>query len=338
VRQLTGGAHIRPAYLQRAIRPGGEHHTLRNLNMRKLFLAASAIGLIAASAASAQTFTFTTLDNPGDPTFNQLLGINDSGTIVGYFGSGAAGHPNIGYEIAAPYTKYTSNNQPGSVQTQATGINNSGLTTGFWSDTNTGTDANFAFLRTPVGRNFSYLSVINPLTASTPPVSQALGVNNSGVVAGFYNDANGLSHGYTYTIATAAYAAVNIPGAVADAATAINDNGQIAGFYVLSNKNNVGFVKNGNGGVVTHFTVPKTKFTQLLGINNSGVAVGDYMDAAGLAHGLYYTPATGAWLTVDHPAGVGGTVVNGINNKNQLVGFYTDAAGNVHGMLVNVTP
>ena len=306
--------------------------------MLKLFLAASACGLLAASAVSAQTFTFTTLDNPGDPTFNQLLGINDHGTIVGYFGSGAAGHPNIGYEIAPPYTSYTRNMQPGSVQTQATGINNSNITTGFWSDTNTGTDANFAFLRMPVSKNFSYLSVINPLTASAPLVSQALGVNNSGIVAGFYNDANGASHGYTYNASTAAYTPVNIAGAAADAATGINDNGQISGFYVTAKGVNVGFVKNGNGGVVTHFTVPNTKFTQLLGINNQGVAVGDYMDQAGNTHGLYYTPSTGVWITVDQPNAVGVTVLNGINNKNQLVGFYQDAAGNVHGMLVKVTP
>ena len=305
--------------------------------MRTLLLAAAACGLMA-SAASAQTFSFSTLDNPGDPTFNQLLGINDSGKIVGYFGSGMAGHPNIGYEIAPPYTSYKPNMQPGSVQTQATGINNSGLTTGFWSDTNTGTDANFAFLRTPVGKNFSYLSVINPLTASTPLVSQALGVNNKDLVAGFYNDVNGNSHGYTYNISTAAYTPVTISGAVSVAATGINDSGVVSGFYVTAKKTTVGFVKNASGGVVTHFTVPHTTFTQLLGVNNEGVAVGFYMDSTNTPHGLYYTPSTGAWSEVNDPNGAMGTVVNGINNKNQLVGFYTDAAGNVHGMIVTVTP
>ena len=89
--------------------------------------------------------------------------------------------------------------------------------------------------------------------------------------------------------------------------------------------------------MVTHFEVPKTSFTQLLGINNEGVAVGFYMDKKGVTHGLYYTPANGNWTTVDDPNGAGGTVVNGVNNKNQLVGFYTDSTGNTHGMLVTVT-
>jgi hypothetical protein len=303
--------------------------------MHKLFLAASACGLIAASAASAQTFTFTTLDNPGDPTFNQLLGINDNGTIVGYFGSGAQGHPNIGYQIAPPYTKYATNMQPGSVQTQATGINNSNLTTGFWSDTNTGTNANFAFLRIPTVQSFSYLSVVNPLTASVPLTSQALGVSNTNVVAGFYNDANGNPHAYTYAIATATYTPIVLTGQVGAAATGINDIGQVCGFYITQKMTNVGFVRSPTG-VITHFAVPKSTFTQLLGINNSGVAVGDYMDAAGNTHGLYYTPATGAYVTVDFPSAAGYTVVNGINNRNELVGFYGDAAGNIHGMLATI--
>ena len=303
--------------------------------MRALLLAAAAC--LAASAASAQTFSFTTLDNPGDPTFNQLLGINDNGVIVGYFGSGAAGHPNVGYEISPPYVSYSSNNQPGSVQTQATGINNAGLTTGFWSDTNLGSgDANFAFLRVPVGHNFTYVSTIDPATASVPRVSQALGVNNNNVVAGFFTDANGATHGFTYALGTGAYSALNIANS-SSAMTGVNDSGVTCGFITTANGTS-GFTRNATGGVISRFRVPGSKNTQLFGINNAGVVVGDYIDANGLSHGLYYVPATGNWIRVDHPAGVEGTVINGLNNKNELVGFYTDAGGNTHGMIVTVTP
>ena len=45
--------------------------------------------------AASTSYTFTTLDDQADPTFNQLLGINGNHVIVGYFGSGAdAQHPN----------------------------------------------------------------------------------------------------------------------------------------------------------------------------------------------------------------------------------------------------
>ena len=47
--------------------------------------------------------TFKTLNDQLDPTFNQLLGINNNGKIAGYFGSGAPGHPNKGYTLDAPY-------------------------------------------------------------------------------------------------------------------------------------------------------------------------------------------------------------------------------------------
>ena len=303
-------------------------------------LAASCIALLAGtSTLHAQTFTFTTLDNPGDPTFNQLLGINDNGVIVGYFGSGAAGHPNIGYEISPPYTSYTSNMQPGSVQTQATGINNEGVTTGFWSSTNFGMgDTNYGLVRQPTGNNFTYVSVTDPLVGTSPTTDQALGINNNSIAAGFYVDANGVSHGFTYNLATATYEPVKVRGSVGVAATGINDSNLVSGFFTNSKGATLGFVSNQSGSVVTKFEVPKTSFTQLLGINNSGVAVGFYMGSDQIPHGLYYTPSNGQWTTVDEPNGVGGTVVNGINNKGELVGFYTDAAGNVHGMLVTVSP
>jgi hypothetical protein len=53
----------------------------------------------AATSASRQPtgYAFSTHNDPADPTFNQLLGINSRGTIAGYFGSGAQGHPNQGY-------------------------------------------------------------------------------------------------------------------------------------------------------------------------------------------------------------------------------------------------
>jgi 4-hydroxybenzoate polyprenyltransferase len=41
------------------------------------------------SCPTTANFTFTTVNYPGDMAFTQLLGINDSGVIVGYHGSGA---------------------------------------------------------------------------------------------------------------------------------------------------------------------------------------------------------------------------------------------------------
>ncbi len=80
-----------------------------------------------------------TLNDRRDLTFNQLLGINNEGVIVGYFGSGAdANHPNKGYELLPPFAQgdFGNRNFPGSAQTQVTGLNDTGVTVGFFSTTN----------------------------------------------------------------------------------------------------------------------------------------------------------------------------------------------------------
>ncbi|MGB6599925.1 MAG: hypothetical protein WBE77_02445, partial [Candidatus Cybelea sp.] len=86
-----------------------------------------------AGARPADDFTFTTINNNTDPTFNQLLGINDKMTISGYYGSGAADHPNRGYTVVPPYAQgnFTAEDFPGSAQTQVTCLDNKGNTGGF---------------------------------------------------------------------------------------------------------------------------------------------------------------------------------------------------------------
>jgi hypothetical protein len=51
---------------------------------------ATAIALFAISANASPVYTFQTLDNPDDPAFHQMLGIDSlaSPTLVGYFGDG----------------------------------------------------------------------------------------------------------------------------------------------------------------------------------------------------------------------------------------------------------
>jgi len=73
-----------------------------------------------------------------------------------------------------------------------------------------------------------------PGVAATAVASGALaGVNDEGIVVGFYNDANGNSHGYEYNIWTRQFSMVvdpSDPGASLTAA-AINDHGDVTGFY-----------------------------------------------------------------------------------------------------------
>lgn len=292
--------------------------------------------VLAATQAVAQP-TFTTIDNPADPTFNQLLGINDKGEISGYFGSTQVGHPNQAYTIAPPYTTFVPANMPASVQTQATGLNNAGTITGFWSPTNLGGgDANYGFIRwVNKAGQYRYLNVNDPLVASTPPVNQVLGINKSEIAVGFYNDANNLPHGFAFTVKTGQYTPVNVTGAVSDSANGVNNRGLVCGSFTTAMGRTVGFLESLTpGSSAIHFGVPHSANTQFLGVNDTGIAVGLFMDKQNVPHGVIYNPTSGNWLQVDAPSGIMGTTLNGINNKGEIVGFYTDAANNTHGLLL----
>jgi hypothetical protein len=295
--------------------------------------------VIACAATPARAdFTFQNIINANDPTFNQELGINNRGLITGYFGSGAAGHPNQGYTTAPPYTAFTNENFPLSVQTQVTGLNNIGTTVGFWSNSNLGVgmDSNFGFVN--VGGTFT--NVNNPGTATTPPVfNQLLGVNDSNLAVGFYTDAAGVTHGYTYTIATKTFSAnIDDPNATGGntTAAAINNAGEIAGFYMDAAGNFHGFLE--NAGIFTTLDAAGAKDTSLLGLNNMGEAVGFDIDSTGLMHGLICSTASLTCTQVDDPNGVGTTTFNGVNDKGQVVGFYVDGQGNTIGLVAAPEP
>ena len=94
----------------------------------------------------ARGWSFSKLNNSNDPTFNQLLGINNRRQI-GYFGSGEAGHPNKDTCGLRPSSSFANENFPGGIQTQVIGINDTRVTVGFWSTQNTKsqTNNNFGF-------------------------------------------------------------------------------------------------------------------------------------------------------------------------------------------------
>jgi hypothetical protein len=287
-------------------------------------------------APTGTTYTFTTLDDQADPTFNQLLGINDNGVIAGYFGSGAVGHPNKGYTLTPPYgqANYTNENFPGSVQTQVTAINQTGQTAGFWVDAN--------------GNNFGFIKWEGVFTSYRDPntgagtVNQLLGLNDNGIAVGFYTDANGNNHPYSLNRKTGKFTELFVPETISAVATGINDAGVITGFATTPNGLTLGFVGaddqfNGAG-----FSFPGSNNTMALGINKYDQVVGVYVDNAGAMHGFLASNLGGdrkpIFQTIDDPNGVGTTTINGLNDKGQLVGFYVDGAGNTDGFLATPQP
>ena len=149
------------------------------------------------------------------------------------------------------------------------------------------------------------------------------------------------SHGYTFDIATKTFSAnINDPNAVSTVTAAINNSDEIAGFFTDKTTGAIqGFIKNG-----VHFTTvsaPGAAETELLGINDEGLAVGFDCAVAGCSsgpqHGIIYNIAKKTFTTLD-PPGSTATTFNGLNDRGQIVGFFVDAAGNTDGTLGTPVP
>jgi hypothetical protein len=292
--------------------------------------------------AQSGQYQFRTIDNGNDLTFNQLLGINQYGLIAGYFGSGNPGHPNKGYLLNARHGQqnYLDENWPESTQTQVTGLNDRGVTVGFWSTMNVAgvngaapANDNRAFVK---WHGYFIDGDFPTDDAANPPVDQLLGVNDHNIAVGFYNDGAGNTHAYTFDIGRNVFNEVTPSGVTNPTGAAINNRGDIAGFGTdatggSSNGKMVGYLLRRSGDV-TILYVPGSSQTQALGINDQREVVGDYTDAAGNVHGFTWTP-WGGFQTVDDPNAMGNTTINGVNDRGQLVGFYTDQQNNTDGLL-----
>jgi hypothetical protein len=268
--------------------------------------------------AAPTRYAYQLLASPHDPTFTQLLGINDHQLIVGYDGSGQTVdgvlHPNKGFTLSLPST-FTSENISMSAQTQVIGVNNRGDTDGFYVD--------------QAGATHGFLNVGgNSTTVDLPGTTfnQLLGLNNRGQAAGFFQDAAGLNHAYIRE-RDGSFLVLALPTANSQA-TGINDFGVVVGFTQPTTTTADGYIW--QNGVLQTIDAPGSTFTQPLGENNVGQIVGTYNDANGNAHGFVYSH--GRFQTVDVP-GSAGTVINGINNTGRIVGFFTDAAGNTVGFV-----
>jgi probable HAF family extracellular repeat protein len=166
---------------------------------------------------------YTNTNFPGEP-FNQLLGQNDLSQAAGYYSGNVSGSdPDHAYfydENGQTFLLYVI---PGSVQAQATSINNEGQVCGFTIDSN--------------NVSHGWLNISGNLTILNFPGSSgtaALGLNNKGLVVGSYTDAAGNSHGFVYNVTTKKYESVDDPDGIDTVINGINDNGALVGFFGVS--------------------------------------------------------------------------------------------------------
>jgi probable HAF family extracellular repeat protein len=87
-----------------------------------------------------------------------------------------------------------------------------------------------------------------------------------------------------------------------------------------------------SGGQYSNVDDPNGVTNFALGINASGLILGNYTDASGVSHGFLLSH--GQYTTFDDPNGVS-TLAGGINNSGQVVGTYLDANNVFHAFLLS---
>ena len=199
-----------------------------------------------------------------------------------------------------------------------------------------GLDANYGFW---TNNPHVFTSVQDPKTPPATkalPTNQLLGINDSGIAVGFYVSANGNSHGYTFNTNTAKFSApINVPGAVSTTTAGDQQRRRHRGVLHEQRRPDV-FRLLGQGGTFTTLNDPGMVSTQLFGINNNGLLVGDAVGPKGGMFGVTFNDVTDTWqkyhVGID-PNGLFATTFNGVNDHGDIVGFYVNKSGNTIGLL-----
>jgi probable HAF family extracellular repeat protein len=208
---------------------------------------------------------YRTIEPPGVLS-SYLQGINDKGTAVGGYcdtASCGGGESQHGY-LHSSNGKYTKFDYPTAGYSIAPeGINNLGQVVGGYCTTSATcplgfSPSNHAFLLDH-GR---YTTLDFPGALGT----LAYAINDSGSIAGFYEDSATVSRGYLYQNGT--FIGLNFPNSQWTVPLGINNAGTVSGIYQDNNLMTHGFTY--INGVFTRVDPPNSTASDVAGINNLG--------------------------------------------------------------------
>ena len=306
-----------------------------------------ASGITIINVVDSHGYQFVNFDGPGAGTAaaagTNMNGIANNGTVVG-----------VGINNNGAFTNFTANPLTSTNANVLTGLGTNAMALGVNSAGSVvGADgAGNAFIISGGGSPVSFLP-------GTSVAATAFGINDNGVIAGQMT-VGGAMPGFVLngdnliTVNAPSGANLNLVNA-----QGINNNGLVVGFYMGNDGNVHGFTANTSstvGGVltgtaVTDPTIPAVPgepgatfvFSQILGINDHGIAVGYYGDSTLSQHGYFYNTMTGQYTFLDDPNaafnnGIEVTQITGINNSGEITGFYSDANGVFHGFIATPVP
>ena len=283
-------------------------------------------------------FQFTNVNGPNAGTNaaagTNFNGISNKGNSVGF---DIENNGDFGNFVANPLKSHSANVlNLGSTKANAFGVNSSG--------TVVGTDGN---------SNAFYLNKgkLRTFIPSGGMSAVAFGINDHGTIVGQYVTSTA-TPGFV-RVNSNTFLTINAPsGPNIVNVQSINNHGLIVGFYDGTDGNVHGFIAHENSavnGVITATPVADPViptvagepgatfvFSQILSVNDKGIAVGYYGDSTLSQHGFFYNTNTGQYTFLDDPnaafsGGAEVTQITGITNSGEITGFYSDANGVFHG-------
>ena len=214
---------------------------------------------------------------------------------------------------------------PGATQTYPFAINDRNEIAGFFYVSGEALSAGFT--RTADGQLSE--PIVDP--NDTHNTTDAYGINNFGVVCGYFFGVDGF-HGFLFS--DGAYSQYDVPGSSETVLRGINDAGDLAGYYFAQGNAQKGFTS--VGGVVTTINIPSGAGVDAHQLNSANQVVGSYADEnSGVGYGFYSTRRGALKFPITVP-GATSTYLYGINDNGWMVGQYYDQPGRIllrHGLL-----
>jgi probable HAF family extracellular repeat protein len=242
----------------------------------------------AAAVLPASAATLVAVPSVPNSSLTTVFAINDSNAVAGsYIGS----NDGVEHSFFGPLGSYTSFDA-GSGGSEARGINNGGVITGFSNSQEGNTATEPAFERMADG------TIVNVMMNGQQLYGQPQGINNRhGKFAGTRWD-----FGNHQAVAFLGHDGqwlrdVRIPD-VHQASTAggINDSGVVVGSYFQPPTH--GFIGSGNHLSTVDYPSGDNQGTTIEGINDKGRVVGQWMDSSGNTHSFLFAPSTGIFTDI----------------------------------------
>jgi hypothetical protein len=185
----------------------------------------------------------------------------------------------------------------------------------------------------PTPYSWNFVTVNDP---SSSTFTRALGIDDLGQVVGYYGSGtpSDPSHGFSSLTPYTQFRTLHYPFAVDTVATSISNTRVIAGYFVDTDNRTLGFIR--NRAIYTQYKDPKTpkgsnSVNELLGVNDSDIAVGFYKDSYG--NDMPYELAYGSYKPLQPPGAVS-AMATGINKPGDVTGIETLASGVTEGWLL----